>query len=59
MLQILLLGYCGVQLSQAVPYTSPDSFDVDNAAADLVTNGAANVSWAPVDTVNPRLEVDL
>jgi len=33
-------GYCGVQLSQAVPYTSPDSFDV-NLLATVVT-GAAN-----------------
>merc|ERR1712241_845325 len=32
-------GYCGVQLSQAVPSTSPDSFDLDDTQA-LALNGA-------------------
>jgi hypothetical protein len=33
-------GYCGLQLSQVVPYTSPDSFDLSS----IGTVGNANVS---------------
>jgi len=33
-------GYCGLQLSQAVPYTSPDSFEVNDLATAVT--GAAN-----------------
>ena len=35
-------GYCGIQYSQAVPYTSPDSFDLSSVTT---VSGAANVSF--------------
>ena len=34
----LFLGYCGLQLSQAVPYTSPDSFELNSLDADQSAN---------------------
>jgi hypothetical protein len=39
-------GYCGLQLSQAVPYTSPDSFDLST----IGTVGAANGDSVAVTT---------
>jgi len=33
-------GYCGMQLSQAVPYTSPDSFDINSIGGTIAS--AAN-----------------
>ena len=39
--QILSLGYCGIQYTQAVPYTSPDSFDLSSLST---VTGAVNVS---------------
>ena len=40
-MRFLSLGYCGIQYSQAVPYTSPDSFDLSSVTT---VSGAANVS---------------
>ena len=39
---INFIGYCGIQFSQAVPYTSPDSFSLSSLSP---VTGAANVSY--------------
>merc|ERR1711981_1148310 len=36
-------GYCGIQYSQAVPYTSPDSFSLDDTVA-LALNGESEIA---------------
>lgn len=35
-------GYCGLQISQAVPYTSPDSFSLNDLSTLTSDIGAAN-----------------
>ena len=47
---VLLTGYCGMQLGQAVPYTSPDSFDLGSLGG---TTLSANVSTS--SNTKPKL----
>ena len=41
---LFMIGYCGLQISQAVPYTSPDSFSLNDLSTLTSDIGAANVS---------------
>lgn len=37
-------GYCGLQLSQAVPYTSPDSFDINSIGGTISSAANGNIA---------------
>ena len=43
LVKYFFVGYCGIQYSQAVPYTSPDSFDLSSLST---VTGAVNVSFS-------------